>query len=170
LLLVLIDSSAIFSSLISAELADWIGRKKVLLGAIIISLAAVATEFAATTNAVFFVGKLLNGIMVGAIGTIMVSYIGEVGSTRGLVLQMVTYKIRFPRWLYVGSLPVASVSPTALGRWLPSSSSTLQETWTLVGHTAPFSAPSLALLSWHYSSFPLCPSKCIHFATRCYPC
>lgn len=66
------------SSLISAEIADWIGRKKVLTGALLISFAAVAIEFVATTNAVFFAGKLLNGLMVGAVATVMVSYIGEV--------------------------------------------------------------------------------------------
>lgn len=55
------------------------GRKMVLMGALIISIIAVAVEFIATTNAVFFIGKLLNGLMVGAVGTVMVSYIGEVG-------------------------------------------------------------------------------------------
>jgi hypothetical protein len=43
-----------------------------------ISFVAVAVEFVATTNPVFFAGKLLNGIMVGTIGTIMITYIGEV--------------------------------------------------------------------------------------------
>lgn len=70
--------SAVISSIASAELADYIGRKKVLALALLISFVAVAIEFIATTNAVFFAGKLLNGFMVGAIGTIMVSYIGEV--------------------------------------------------------------------------------------------
>ena len=54
------------------------GRKKILMGALVISFAAVAVEFIATTNPVFFAGKFLNGFMVGTIGTIMVSYIGEV--------------------------------------------------------------------------------------------
>ncbi|KAM0323347.1 hypothetical protein ACHAQA_008940 [Verticillium albo-atrum] len=71
-------ATAVVSSLISAELADWIGRKKVLIGALLISFAAVAVEFVATTNAVFFAGKLLNGFMVGAVATVMVSYIGEI--------------------------------------------------------------------------------------------
>jgi MFS transporter, SP family, general alpha glucoside:H+ symporter len=59
-------------------LADYIGRKKVLLGALLINFAAVAVMFIATTNPVFFVGKMLNGLVVGAIGTVTVSYIGEV--------------------------------------------------------------------------------------------
>lgn len=66
------------SSLISAELADWIGRKTVLIGYLIISMAAVAIEFVATSNLVFFLGKLLNGVMVGGVATTMLSYIGEV--------------------------------------------------------------------------------------------
>lgn len=47
-------------------------------GALVISFVAVALEFIATTSPVFFVGKFLNGFMVGTIGTVMVSYVGEV--------------------------------------------------------------------------------------------
>ncbi|EQB55952.1 hypothetical protein CGLO_04056 [Colletotrichum gloeosporioides Cg-14] len=71
-------ASAVISSIASAELADYIGRKKVLALALIVSFIAVAIEFVATTNVVFFLGKLLNGVMVGAVGTVMVSYIGEI--------------------------------------------------------------------------------------------
>ncbi|WQF76442.1 Putative major facilitator, sugar transporter, major facilitator superfamily [Colletotrichum destructivum] len=71
-------ATAVISSIASAELADLIGRKKVLALALLISFVAVTIEFIATTNAVFFAGKLLNGLMVGAVGTIMVSYIGEI--------------------------------------------------------------------------------------------
>lgn len=35
-------------------------------------------EFVATTNAVFFGGKFLNGFAVGALASVTVSYIGEV--------------------------------------------------------------------------------------------
>ncbi|KAK1561546.1 alpha glucoside transporter [Colletotrichum navitas] len=58
-------ATAVISSIASAELADFIGRKKVL--AIAISFVAVAIEFIATTNAVFLAGKLLNGFMFGAV-------------------------------------------------------------------------------------------------------
>lgn len=47
--------------------------------ALCISYAAVTVEFVATTNPVFFGGKFLNGFAVGALATITVSYIGEVG-------------------------------------------------------------------------------------------
>ncbi|RSL94580.1 hypothetical protein CDV31_014251 [Fusarium ambrosium] len=71
-------ATAVISSLISAELADWVGRKNVLAGALVISFIAVAVEFIATTNLVFFIGKLINGFMIGAVATTMISYIGEV--------------------------------------------------------------------------------------------
>lgn len=74
----LMVSSATISSLLGAQLADMFGRKKVLIGALFISYGAVAAEFVATTNAVFFVGKLLNGCMIGTLATIMITYIGEV--------------------------------------------------------------------------------------------
>ena len=44
----------------------------------------VGIEFYATTNPVFFAGKLLNGIMIGAIGSVMISYIGEVSYSNRL--------------------------------------------------------------------------------------
>ncbi|CAK7235913.1 hypothetical protein SBRCBS47491_009458 [Sporothrix bragantina] len=71
-------AAAVVSSLVFAPLADVIGRKYVLLIAIIITFIAVGVEFYATTNAVFFAGKFINGIMVGAIGTNMITYIGEI--------------------------------------------------------------------------------------------
>jgi hypothetical protein len=36
-------------------------------------------EFVATTNALFFGGKFLNGFAIGALASVTVSYIGEVG-------------------------------------------------------------------------------------------
>lgn len=69
---------AVISSLASASLADKIGRKPVVFIALAVSFIAVGIEFHATTNPVFFAGKLLNGIMVGTIGSVMISYIGEV--------------------------------------------------------------------------------------------
>lgn len=65
-----------------APIADKIGRKPVLLIALVVSFIAVGVEFYATTNPVFFAGKLLNGIMIGAIGSVMISYIGEVSYSK----------------------------------------------------------------------------------------
>lgn len=44
----------------------------------------MAVELIATTSPVFFAGKLINGFMIGTIGTIMISYIGEVCYTRAV--------------------------------------------------------------------------------------
>jgi len=76
------DRRAVIASLASAELADRIGRKIVVAGALAISFVAVAIEFIATTNAVFFTGKLLNGFAVGVFQTVMITYIGEVRRRR----------------------------------------------------------------------------------------
>lgn len=48
------------------------------MGSLAISYIAVAVEYIATTNPIFFIGKFLNGFMIGTVGTVMVSYIGEV--------------------------------------------------------------------------------------------
>lgn len=36
-------------------------------------------EFIATTNAIFFGGKFLNGFATGALASVAITYIGEVG-------------------------------------------------------------------------------------------
>lgn len=52
------------------------------------SFGAVAMEFVATSNPVFFGGKLLNGFAIGTIVTIMISYIGEVGDPATVIASM----------------------------------------------------------------------------------
>ncbi|KAL1864918.1 hypothetical protein VTK73DRAFT_5604 [Phialemonium thermophilum] len=69
---------AVISSLVAAEVSDIIGRKLILLVALIVSFVAVGVEVAATTNPVYFAGKLINGIMIGIIATSMITYIGEI--------------------------------------------------------------------------------------------
>jgi fucose permease len=49
-----------------------------VLGAFAVNYAGVAVMFVATTNPVFFVGKLLNGIVGGALVSVMIGYISEV--------------------------------------------------------------------------------------------
>ncbi|OQU97498.1 hypothetical protein CLAIMM_03423 [Cladophialophora immunda] len=71
-------ASAIFGVLGGATIADIIGRKFTLIGALAISFAAISVEFAATTNPVFFGGKFLNGFAVGAIQGVMTTYVGEI--------------------------------------------------------------------------------------------
>lgn len=59
-------------------MADVIGRKPVLAAALVLSFASVTLEYIATTNPVFFGGKFLNGIVIGIIMSVSITYIGEV--------------------------------------------------------------------------------------------
>lgn len=78
MILTQVSCSATVAALICGDIADRVGRQLTLFGALSISFIAVALEYVATSSPLFFAGKLLNGVMVGTIGTIMVSYIGEV--------------------------------------------------------------------------------------------
>ncbi|KAI1848052.1 hypothetical protein JX266_006165 [Neoarthrinium moseri] len=71
-------ASGIVGSLACGQIGDLIGRRGVLIGCFVITFAAVTVEFIATTNAVFFAGKFINGFAVGAIATLTVAYIGEI--------------------------------------------------------------------------------------------
>ncbi|EXJ75325.1 uncharacterized protein A1O5_02021 [Cladophialophora psammophila CBS 110553] len=57
-------ASAIVGVLGGAAVADMIGRKFTLIGALTVSFAAISIEFASTTNPVFFGGKFLNGFAI----------------------------------------------------------------------------------------------------------
>ncbi|KAL3482168.1 general substrate transporter [Aspergillus californicus] len=71
----------------AAYAADKVGRKPVFIAGILASFAAVALQFVATTNPVFFGGKFINGWTAGVLLAVAVTYIGEVspGSTRGIL-------------------------------------------------------------------------------------
>ncbi|SPO07368.1 related to maltose permease [Cephalotrichum gorgonifer] len=68
-------------------LADKLGRKPIMIGAIIVSYGAIALEFVATKPAEFFGGKLINGVVAGVLLTVSVSYVGEVSPSalRGIL-------------------------------------------------------------------------------------
>lgn len=59
-------------------LADWLGRRAVIMLCLLVTYAAITMEFVATTNALFFGGKFLNGFVLGAMASVTVTYIGEV--------------------------------------------------------------------------------------------
>jgi MFS transporter, SP family, general alpha glucoside:H+ symporter len=71
-------AGTIFGTLCAGWLADRFGRKPVMFVSLFLSFAAIAIEFVATTNAVFFVGKLINGFLTGALLTAAMTYNGEV--------------------------------------------------------------------------------------------
>lgn len=74
----LTQPSKVVACLVTGQIADWFGRRYTLLLALIIGFVSVAIEFIATTNSVFFVGKLINGFSVGIVATMMVGYVGEI--------------------------------------------------------------------------------------------
>ncbi|GJC88033.1 general alpha-glucoside permease [Colletotrichum liriopes] len=71
-------ASAVAGALGSGNLADWLGRKKVIAIALAISFVGITLEFIATTNEVFFGGKFINGFAIGALSSVTVTYIGEI--------------------------------------------------------------------------------------------
>ncbi|KAF9880507.1 hypothetical protein CkaCkLH20_02461 [Colletotrichum karsti] len=71
-------ASAVIGALGSGNLADWLGRKTVIMIALAFSFVGITLEFVATTNEVFFGGKFINGFAIGALGSVTVTYIGEI--------------------------------------------------------------------------------------------
>lgn len=70
--------SRVVGALMAAPTADSIGRRNTLIIAIALSLIAITMEIVATTNSVFFVGKLLSGMAVAAIESTGGTYLAEV--------------------------------------------------------------------------------------------
>ncbi|KIW31898.1 uncharacterized protein PV07_03486 [Cladophialophora immunda] len=70
-------ATRIIGALAAGQVADHIGRCNTLILALALSLAAVAMEFVATEKALFFGGKLLNGLAVASIESVSGTYIGE---------------------------------------------------------------------------------------------
>lgn len=71
-------ATAMIGALGCGALADWFGRRMVIMIALVISFAAITLEFVATTNPMFFGGKFLNGFALGALASVTVTYIGEI--------------------------------------------------------------------------------------------
>lgn len=71
-------AATIISSLSASWVSDRVGRKPLLIGAILVSVAAIAVEFVAETNQVFFGGKFLSGFATGIIWPLAMAYVGEV--------------------------------------------------------------------------------------------
>lgn len=71
-------AATIIATLGASAVSDRFGRKPTLIGAVIVSFAAIALEFVATTNPQFFGGKFLNGFTTGIIWSVAMVYVGEV--------------------------------------------------------------------------------------------
>lgn len=84
-------ASSIIGALSAGQISDWIGRKFTIVGALVISFAAITVEFVSTTNPEFFGGKFLNGFAVGTLATVCVTYVGEIApfALRGLLTCLI---------------------------------------------------------------------------------
>lgn len=69
---------AVVGALGCGQIADWLGRRAVIMMCLVVSFVAITMEFVATTNELFFGGKFLNGFAIGALSSVCVTYIGEV--------------------------------------------------------------------------------------------
>lgn len=70
-------ASAFFGAIRAGQLADWIGRRYTIAGALLISFAAITVEVVSTINEMFFGGNLLNGFACGVFQSVGGSYVGE---------------------------------------------------------------------------------------------
>lgn len=113
---------------------------------LVITYVAITLEFIATTNPVFFVGKFVNGFAVGALASVTVSYIGEVGQSRGLLITLLTSN-RSLHWLLEESSLACLPWLILWDRLLLPSSSTRLAPLRAVGPTGPSSALSTDLPS-----------------------
>lgn len=87
-------ASAVVGALCSGQIADAVGRKMTIFGALLISVAAVTLEFRATTNEMFFGGKFLNGFAVGALASVPITYIGEVSLILRKLISLIQLHVK----------------------------------------------------------------------------
>lgn len=70
--------SAVLGSLVAGHLADLIGRRWLIVSGLAITFVGVALEFASTTVQVFFAGKFINGLALGILTTVVLTWVSEV--------------------------------------------------------------------------------------------
>lgn len=69
-------------SILGAWASDRIGRKWLIGIGLVITYASVTLEVVATSMALFFAGKTVNGIALGIYAAVAVTYISEVPPSR----------------------------------------------------------------------------------------
>ncbi|RDW59267.1 MFS hexose transporter [Coleophoma crateriformis] len=104
------------SSLSAGLIADRFGRKLTFFIAFIVSFIGVTVEMISTTNAVFFVGKSVNGVAIGLIISVGMTYVGEITppALRGLTTAACALAFTFGPW--IGSFIVLGTG-TKTNRW-----------------------------------------------------
>lgn len=71
------NAAAIVGSCIASYFADKVGFKPVTLASAILNIASVAVEFSATSIGMFFAGKMLNFVAIGAFLNICTAYVAD---------------------------------------------------------------------------------------------
>jgi sugar porter (SP) family MFS transporter len=71
------NAAAIVGSCIASYFADKVGMKPVTLAAAVLNIASVAIEFSATSIGMFFAGKMLNFVAIGAFLNICTAYVAD---------------------------------------------------------------------------------------------
>ncbi|OJJ48037.1 hypothetical protein ASPZODRAFT_131684 [Penicilliopsis zonata CBS 506.65] len=72
------NASAIAGAWIASFLSDVIGLKPVLIGAAALNIASVGIEFATTSVQMFFAGKVVNYVAIGALLNLCTAYVAEI--------------------------------------------------------------------------------------------
>jgi MFS family permease len=72
--------SSVISSLTAGWFADRIGRRYTLLSGFLLSFIGITLEVVAVTNDLFFIGKSVNGLAIGVLISVGMTYVGEVSS------------------------------------------------------------------------------------------
>ncbi|SPO01659.1 related to maltose permease [Cephalotrichum gorgonifer] len=72
------NAFAIVGACAASYLADRIGTKPVVLAAAVINISSIAIEFSATSIAMFFGGKMLNFVAIGAFLNLCTSYVADI--------------------------------------------------------------------------------------------
>ncbi|KAJ4127871.1 hypothetical protein NW768_008151 [Fusarium equiseti] len=72
------NAAAIFGAWASSYAADIIGFKPVILAAAAINIGSVGVEFASTSIQMFFAGKMINFIAIGAFQNLCTAYVADV--------------------------------------------------------------------------------------------
>lgn len=100
----------------AGQIADYIGRRRIVMLALFVSYVAITLEFVSTTSQLFFSGKFLNGFAVGTLASVCPTYIGEISplALRGLLTCLIALANT------VGSLTAAIIlnsTGTSQTRW-----------------------------------------------------
>lgn len=70
-------AGSIFGSVVAGVLADWLGRKRMMIGSGLIFVASVATVYLSQSFAALLIGRLLQGASGGLIAVVVPLYLAE---------------------------------------------------------------------------------------------